>query len=301
MGAAWLPWFLAAQLLWHRFLEQLSTAPEVGLGSAAGAALPGDRAGVGAPTFEAGPCAALNASADGANRHHHKHHIFSLDIRVRHRGSWPGPDVSEAYTLDVSAPSIRLKADTVFGALHGLETLGQLVRRGKHEACLTGALRDSPANASSSPGPLSKSKRRRCVLALQETTIKDAPRFRHRGLLIDTARHFLSLGTIKVWGLDRAPGCGAWGARRSVRPFFGPKSPGHSPGSDPRRAHRFPARRTSADAPGCHGGDQAQRPALAHHRRPVISVRLPHRSGTPCKGRLCTGRRWGCFGRGEGG
>jgi hypothetical protein len=73
----------------------------------------------------------------------------------------------ESYSIKVVAPSATLKANTVWGALYGLETFSQLVRynaaSGAHEI----------VNAS--------------------LTIQDEPRFPWRGLLVDTVNHFLPL------------------------------------------------------------------------------------------------------------
>lgn len=81
----------------------------------------------------------------------------------------------ESYTLEISVTeegegeeavvkvSGKLDAHTVWGGLRGLETFSQLV----HIA--------EPEN----------------VYRLNVTKIQDAPRFPHRGLLVDTARHFL--------------------------------------------------------------------------------------------------------------
>ena len=73
-------------------------------------------------------------------------------------------DTDESYELHVVAPSAQLSAHSVYGALRGLETLAHL------------------AHAGSLPVPL---------------MISDAPRYPYRGLLLDSARHFLPLQTIK--------------------------------------------------------------------------------------------------------
>lgn len=76
--------------------------------------------------------------------------------------------------LVVSAPVAQLYADTVWGAMHGLETFSQLVQVGT-DAAGTDVLQvwDTPVD------------------------IFDAPRFPHRGLLIDTSRHYLPVDLIK--------------------------------------------------------------------------------------------------------
>jgi hexosaminidase len=83
--------------------------------------------------------------------------------------------VSEAYTLTVPADPaqpLQLAASTQFGALAGLETLSQLLAF------------DAQAKAYSVAGaPL---------------RVEDAPAFPWRGLLVDTARHFLPPATLRA-------------------------------------------------------------------------------------------------------
>ncbi|MGH7582388.1 MAG: beta-N-acetylhexosaminidase [Gemmatimonadales bacterium] len=85
----------------------------------------------------------------------------TVEIRVAGRGfAVPDLDEDESYQLSVTERQARLTAPTVVGALRGLETLLQL--------------QDADAAG----------------LFLQGAEIKDAPRFRWRGLLLDVSRHF---------------------------------------------------------------------------------------------------------------
>ena len=79
----------------------------------------------------------------------------------------PLPDSDESYTLKVNANGVNISANTRFGALRGMETLLQLIQNG-------------PENT-----------------AIPWVTIEDAPRFPWRGLLLDSARHFIPLDDIK--------------------------------------------------------------------------------------------------------
>ncbi|NWV80971.1 HEXB hexosaminidase, partial [Dasyornis broadbenti] len=74
---------------------------------------------------------------------------------------------SEAYHLTVTEPVAILKAYEVWGALRGLETFSQLVHEDDYGSFL-----------------------------VNESEINDFPRFAHRGVLLDTARHYLPLKTI---------------------------------------------------------------------------------------------------------
>lgn len=88
----------------------------------------------------------------------------SLQIRIaRQVAAIPQPDSDESYRLVVSADGITLDAATRFGAMRGMETLLQLVHN--------------------STVPL--------------VTINDHPRFPWRGILIDSARHFMPIETLK--------------------------------------------------------------------------------------------------------
>src|SRR5882762_6119154 len=73
----------------------------------------------------------------------------------------------ESYILDVSTASARLRASTPLGAMHGLQTFLQLV--------------DVSPDGFSAPA----------------VTIQDKPRFPWRGLMMDSARHFIPLDVIR--------------------------------------------------------------------------------------------------------
>lgn len=76
-----------------------------------------------------------------------------------------------SYTLSVATDSgaAAIQAPTVFGALHGMESLSQLTDA------------TTPAH----------------TIANAPVSIVDAPRFNYRGLLVDTARHFLPLAHLR--------------------------------------------------------------------------------------------------------
>ncbi len=73
----------------------------------------------------------------------------------------------ESYILDVSTASARLRASTPLGAMHGLQTFLQLV--------------DVAPDGFAAPA----------------VTIQDKPRFPWRGLMLDSARHFIPLEVIR--------------------------------------------------------------------------------------------------------
>ncbi|KYO25278.1 beta-hexosaminidase subunit alpha isoform X1 [Alligator mississippiensis] len=80
---------------------------------------------------------------------------------------YPNMDSEESYKLSISEDSFLLTADSVWGALRGLETFSQLVGRAEDG-----------------------------TYYVNKTDIVDFPRFRYRGLLLDTSRHYLPVGTI---------------------------------------------------------------------------------------------------------
>jgi hexosaminidase len=81
--------------------------------------------------------------------------------------AYPMLGQDESYTLDVSESEARLKAATVDGAIHGLETFAQLVQLG--------------------PGGFQ-------VLAVH---VEDKPRFAWRGLMLDACRHWMPVEVVK--------------------------------------------------------------------------------------------------------
>jgi len=82
----------------------------------------------------------------------------------------PGKNVlyeDESYRLTIDAKKIELKAVTDLGAIHGIETLLQLLQNDDNSYYFPGC------------------------------TIQDSPRFPWRGLLIDVGRHFMPVDLIK--------------------------------------------------------------------------------------------------------
>nr|WP_154324472.1 family 20 glycosylhydrolase [Pantoea sp. 201603H] len=79
----------------------------------------------------------------------------------------PKLDSDESYHLSVTEKGVTLRANTRFGAMHGMETLLQLIQNDSQNTFI----------------PL--------------VEIQDKPRFPWRGVLIDSARHFMPLEVIK--------------------------------------------------------------------------------------------------------
>jgi len=97
----------------------------------------------------------------------HNSDTASLQITVDNT-RLPYPGVDESYLLTITNDRLNLSAPTTIGALHGLETILQL---------------------------LTKNREGRFYFPV--VTIKDAPRFSWRGLMIDVARHFIPVDVMK--------------------------------------------------------------------------------------------------------
>jgi hexosaminidase len=95
--------------------------------------------------------------------------LAGLDVTLASGDETLQYGVDESYKLAVSAPRAQLTSNTVYGALRGLESFSQLV-------------------SSTSNGTL--------VINNAPWTITDTPRYAHRGLLIDTSRHYLPVHAI---------------------------------------------------------------------------------------------------------
>ncbi|XP_047536014.1 beta-hexosaminidase subunit beta-like [Vanessa atalanta] len=107
-------------------------------------------------------------------RSHRKHNelhrgmLSELDITLSAPcEEYPYLDMDESYNLTVSATS-RLYSSSIWGVLRGLETFAQLFY-----------LSDD-----------------RNEIRINTTQISDFPRYKHRGLLLDTSRHYITISNI---------------------------------------------------------------------------------------------------------
>lgn len=120
----------------------------------------------------------LSGDVDDPDPIHNPKMVTSIAVSVK---DWsekhPQIDTAEDYTLVVPSESsmdaskILIEATTIYGALRAMDTLSQLVQ---YDA-------DSDIY----------------IIKSSSWRIADEPRFPHRGILIDTARHFLPLPHIK--------------------------------------------------------------------------------------------------------
>lgn len=92
----------------------------------------------------------------------------TITIAIAHKvAPIPALDSDERYTLTVDGSGAKIAANTRFGAQRGIETLLQLLQNSAEQT------------------------------QLPWVTIEDAPRFPWRGLLLDSARHFIPVEDIK--------------------------------------------------------------------------------------------------------
>lgn len=96
--------------------------------------------------------------------------LESLTVNVHQPcEDYPQLESDESYTLKVSSTTATIEANSAWGALRALETFSQLLIENEFGELL-----------------------------INHTHIHDFPRFNHRGVLLDTSRHFISKNIIKI-------------------------------------------------------------------------------------------------------
>jgi hexosaminidase len=118
--------------------------------------------------------------------------MLGLDLETRHCGRGPtielvlSPSASvtdtEGYTLDVSAKGIRIEARAGAGLLYGAMTAAQLLSTDDRAVSEGIPSRDAQGTPDAKQN-----------VAVRYMHIEDFPRFKWRGLMLDPARHFLSV------------------------------------------------------------------------------------------------------------
>lgn len=100
-------------------------------------------------------------------------HLATVEITVTHPSEEAlGESTDYTYALESSGSKVHLTARTVYGAVYGLETLSQLIHA-TNEAGVAGLF-----------------------LVHSQVSVRDAPAFAWRGLMIDSGRRFFPLSTV---------------------------------------------------------------------------------------------------------
>lgn len=108
----------------QRYTDILKAMP-LGLGLEAHPAGGGDDNG-------AGPAASNSSAAGAGGRRHRKRRcrlVESVEVSVTSSDQSLNLETRESYSLEVAAGAAMIQANSVYGALRGMETLAQLARR----------------------------------------------------------------------------------------------------------------------------------------------------------------------------
>ncbi len=94
--------------------------------------------------------------------------LKSITIEIKTCEQLPHFNMNENYSLIIDTKGAVIESQTIWGAIRGLETFSQLV---KHVGVNQ--------------------------FIVYEVIIKDSPRFPHRGLLVDTSRHYIPVDVLQ--------------------------------------------------------------------------------------------------------